>query len=190
MRPTAPTVTAPASDGAMLPIDVRLVALVSRVLPDAIATKAPRCRPRSGWQSSTAGAGPPSSRPEAHVDHLRAVVGRVAHPARHDVVGAAVGRAEDQVPGLGDHLHRHDAHVERHARDADAVVGELADGARDVGAVAVEIDRVVVVPDEIARRDEARARPAPVRSRTARPPGRAPGKAGRRASVGTAKREL
>ena len=62
----------------------------------------------------------------------------------------------------GDHLHRHDAHVERHAGDADAVVGELADRARDVRAVAVEIDRVVVVPDEVARRDE-RDRPAPVR---------------------------
>ena len=88
---------------------------------------------------------------------LRAVVGRVAHAPRHDVVGAAVGRAEDLVPGLGDHLHRHDAHVERHARDADAVVGELSDRARDVGAVAVEVHRVVVVPDEVARRDEARA---------------------------------
>ena len=65
-----------------------------------------------------------------------------------------VRRAEDVVPDAVDHLDRHDLDVERDAGRADVVVGELADRAADVRAVAVEIERHVVVPDEIARRDE------------------------------------
>ena len=44
------------------------------------------------------GAGPPVGAADAHVDHLRAVVGRVADAARHDVVGAFERAAEDEVP--------------------------------------------------------------------------------------------
>ena len=64
-------------------------------------------------------------------------------------------RQEDVVPLSADHLHRHDLHVEGDTgrascilsitRAVRGVVGELADRARDVGAVAVEVVGCVVV---------------------------------------------
>jgi hypothetical protein len=52
------------------------------------------------------------------------------------------------------HFYRHQAHVVRHARRAAVVVGQLSDGPGDVRAVTVEIERQIVVPDEVARRHE------------------------------------
>ncbi len=94
--------------------------------------------------------------PDAEVDDLRAVVGRIANAARHHVVRAGVRAVEHVIPHALDDLHRHDADVVGHAGDADAVVGELSDRARDVRAMRIEIDRQLVVPDEVARQDKTR----------------------------------
>ena len=106
---------------------------------------------------------------ETQIDDLGAVVGRVADAARDVVVEAAglARAAEHDVPVAGEHLDRHQPDVERDARRADAVVGQLADRAADVRAVAVEIERRGAATDEITRRDEsARRRPAVAPRRT------------------------
>src|SRR5687767_5656734 len=86
----------------------------------------------------------------AQIDYLGAVVDRVPYGSGHHVVRANVRTAEDVVPRGCNHLYRHDAHVERHAGDADTVVRQLADRTGHVRAMTVEIERVVRVPDEIA----------------------------------------
>ena len=94
-------------------------------------------------------------RPRLMLMTLGAVVCRVADASGHGVVGADEGAVEDEVPLAVEDLDRHQAHVEGHARAADPVVGELADGARHVGAVARHVEGQLVVPDEIAGRHEA-----------------------------------
>ena len=152
----------------------RGVGLPSRKsLPAATTTNAPRdtayCDRLLHHRRRRSGAA------DAHVEHLGAVVRGIPDTARHHIVGAHERAAEDGVPDARDDLHRHDADVERHARDSDVVVRELADGPRDVRAMAVEVERVGVVPDEVARRDEPiRRRRGRVPRQTARQSCRAP----------------
>ena len=99
---------------------------------------------------------PAAGAPEAHVDDLCAVVQCVANAPRQHVVGADLGTVEDVVPVAVEHLHRHDVDVVGEPRNADAVVGELSDRPAHVRAVAVQIERQAVIPDEVVRRDELR----------------------------------
>src|SRR5262249_46502473 len=87
---------------------------------------------------------------EAHVDDVRAVIGRVT-----DRVGDA-GHAAAAV--LGEHLQRHDLRAVGHAGDADAVVGALRDRAGDVATVRVIVEAFGQTRDEALARDEVGAR--------------------------------
>ena len=53
------------------------------------------------------------------------------------------------LPDRVDELHRHDLRVPVDARDADPIVADGADDPRGVRAVAVVIERVVGVGDEV-----------------------------------------
>ena len=83
------------------------------------------------------------------------VVGRIADAPGDGLVRPLVGRIEDEVPLAVDDLDGHDSDVERDARNARRVVGRLPDRARDVRAMAIQIERQLIVPDEVARSDEA-----------------------------------
>ena len=88
--------------------------------------------------------GHPGVELEAHVDHLRAVVDREAHALRDHRRVALAARVE--------HAHRHQLDAVGQAGQPVAVVGRLGDRARDVGAVAVVIDRVRARVDEVRPR--------------------------------------
>jgi hypothetical protein len=85
---------------------------------------------------------------------------------RHNIVRPLIGRTKDVVPLGIDHLDGHQLHVEGDpggsaavghiAQSVRGIVGQLADRAADMRAVAVQIDRQVVAPDEIERRHEPR----------------------------------
>jgi len=84
------------------------------------------------------------------------ILGTAAPRVAHDVGAHHVGVVDRLDGGFrasvavrAEELHRHDADVPRHTRDADTVVAHAADGARAVGAVTVVVHRIAVVVEEV-----------------------------------------
>ena len=103
--------------------------------------------------SSTTGAGAPS-RPMLMLMMLAPLSAAYRMPRATTSSVPKFGAPKMSSHSPVDHLDRHDLDVEGDAGHALTVVGQLSDRAADVRAVAVEIERHGVVPDEVVRRDE------------------------------------
>ena len=89
-------------------------------------------------------------RPKLMFRTLAPLIDGIPYSTRHHVVCSDIGSAEDLIPNAVHDLDRHQLDAEGHAGRADPIVGELANRAADVSTVPIEIDRQIVVPDEIS----------------------------------------